>query len=102
LGIIPNIKIRIHDIPYIIAFTIMNNKAVDPTYSMLLGHPWLRNAKVIHDWGTNMVTIKDNGIVKTIFVSKYLSGNIRKPQTIVSYNFMEGVTNEEAEILLCS
>jgi hypothetical protein len=67
----------------------MNNKAVDPTYSILLGHPWLQEAKVIHDWGTNMATIKDNGIIKTIFVSKYLSGIIKRPHTIVSYSFME-------------
>jgi hypothetical protein len=102
LGIIPNIRIKIHGIPYIVTFTIMNDKAIDPTYSMLLRHPWLQDAKVIHDWGTNMVTIKDNGIVKTIFVSKYLSGNIRRPQIVISYNFMEGVTNEEAKILLSS
>ncbi len=57
----------------------MNNKVVDPTYSMLLGHPWLWNAKVIHDWGINMVTIKGNGIVKIISISKYLSGNIKWP-----------------------
>jgi hypothetical protein len=33
-------------IPYIVTFTI---KVVDPTYSMLLGCPWLRNTKIIHD-----------------------------------------------------
>jgi hypothetical protein len=57
LGIIPNIRIKIHGITYIITFTMMNNKVMDPTYSMLLKHPWLRDAKVIHDWGTNVVTI---------------------------------------------
>ncbi len=62
---------------------------MNPTYSMLLGRPWLWDAKVIDGWGTNMVTIEGNGIIKTIFVSKYLSGNIRRLVTIVSYNFME-------------
>ncbi len=56
---------------------------------MLLGRPWLWDAKVIDGWGINMVTIEGNGIIKTIFVSKYLSGNIRRLVTIVSYNFME-------------
>jgi hypothetical protein len=84
LGIIPNIRIKIHGISYIITFMVMNNKVVDPTYSMLLRHPWLWNTKVIHDWGTNMVTIEGNGTVKTIFVSKYLNGNIRRPQIIIS------------------
>jgi hypothetical protein len=62
---------------------------MNPTYSMLLGRPWLWDAKVIDGWGINMVTIEGNGIIKTIFVSKYLSGNIRRLVTIVSYNFME-------------
>jgi hypothetical protein len=34
-----------------------------------------------------------------MFVSKYLSGNIRQPQMIINYNFMEGVIDEEEESL---
>jgi hypothetical protein len=49
LGIVHNIKIRIHGIPYIITFIMMNNKAVDPTYSMLLGRPWSWDTKVDND-----------------------------------------------------
>jgi CO dehydrogenase/acetyl-CoA synthase delta subunit len=79
LGTVPNIKITIHGMPYIITFMVMNNKLVDLTYSMLLKCPWLWDAKVIHDWGTNMVTIEGNIIVNTIYVSIYLSGNIRRP-----------------------
>jgi hypothetical protein len=41
-------------IPYIVTFTFMNNKVVNPTYSMLLGCPWLRDTKVIHDYDINM------------------------------------------------
>jgi hypothetical protein len=49
-----------------------------------------------------MVTIKGNGTIKKRYVSKYLNGNIKKPQMVVTYNFLEGVTNEEKEILLTS
>jgi hypothetical protein len=49
LGIIKNLKIHIHGIPYIATFTILKNNVVDSTYSMLLGKPWLRDAKVTHD-----------------------------------------------------
>jgi hypothetical protein len=52
LGTVSNIKIRIRGISYIIIFTLMNNKAMDPTYSMLLRRPWLWDAKVAHDWET--------------------------------------------------
>ncbi len=49
-----------------------------------------------------MVTTEGNGTINTIFILKYLNGNIRRPQTVVNYNFMEGVINEEEEILFLS
>jgi hypothetical protein len=49
-----------------------------------------------------MVTIKGNGNVKTIYVSKYLNGNIKRLQMVVTYNFLEGMTDEEEEISLTS
>lgn len=42
---------------------------------MLLSKPWLRHAKVSHDWGSNIVTIQGNGTLKTIIVTKCLSSN---------------------------
>jgi len=39
LGIIINLKIQIHCIPYVAAFTILQNSVVDSSYSMLLGIP---------------------------------------------------------------
>ncbi len=98
LGINPNVGIRIHCIPYIITFMVMNNKAINPTYSMLLQHPWLLDAKAILDQGTNMVSTKGN--VKTIFISNYLNGNVIRSHTVVSYKFIEGVINEGKKILL--
>jgi hypothetical protein len=49
LGIIINLKIHIHGIPYITTFTILKNSVVDFSYSMLLGRPWFKDAKVTHD-----------------------------------------------------
>ncbi len=37
MGLIRNIKIYVHDIPYITMFTILQNNVVDYNYSMLLG-----------------------------------------------------------------
>ncbi len=51
IGIIRNLKIHIHGIPYIATFTVMQNNMLDGSYFMLFGRPWLKNAKVIHDWG---------------------------------------------------
>jgi hypothetical protein len=49
LKIIRNLKIHIHGIPYIATFIVLKNSVVDSNYSMLLGRPWLRDAKVTHD-----------------------------------------------------
>jgi len=49
LGIIINLKIHIHGIPYIATFIVMKYSVVNSTYFMLLGRPWLIDAKVTHD-----------------------------------------------------
>jgi len=57
LGLIGDLKIFVHGIPYMVTFIVINNIVLDSSYSMLLKCPWLRNAKVSHNWGTNIVTI---------------------------------------------
>jgi hypothetical protein len=57
MGLIRDLKIYVHDISYITTFIIFQNNMVDSSYSMLLGRPWLRDAKVAHDWGNNTITI---------------------------------------------
>jgi hypothetical protein len=49
VGLIRDLKIYVHGIPYIITFIIPYNSVVDSSYSMLLGRPWLKDVKVAHD-----------------------------------------------------
>lgn len=49
VGMIRTVKIHIHGIPYLITLTIIKNKEVNEAYSMLLGRPWLIDAKVNYD-----------------------------------------------------
>ncbi len=49
VGLIKDMKIYVHDIPYIITFIVLQNNVLDSSYSMLLGRPWLRDVKVAHD-----------------------------------------------------
>ncbi len=78
VGLIKDLKIYGHGIPYIIMFNVLHNNVVDSNYSMLLGRPWLRDAKVAHDWGSNIVTIQGNGTVRIITVTKHLGGEVKK------------------------
>jgi hypothetical protein len=49
LGLIRDLKIFVHGIPYTVTFTVINSNVLDYSYSMLLGRPWLRDAKVSHN-----------------------------------------------------
>jgi hypothetical protein len=56
-------------------FNLLKNSVVDFSYSILLGRPWLRNAKDTHN---NVITIQGNGIVRTISINKKLGRETRK------------------------
>jgi hypothetical protein len=67
---------------------------------MFLKRPWLRDAKLSHDWGTNIITIQGNGIVRTITITKHLSSEIKHPEIFLCYDFQNGFTKEEEDIAL--
>jgi hypothetical protein len=63
LGIIKNLKIHIHGIPYVTTFIVLQNNVVHFSYYMLLKRPWLIDAKVRCDWGNNVIIIQGNGTI---------------------------------------
>jgi hypothetical protein len=71
-GLIKNLKIFVHGIPYTITFIVINSNVLDSSYSMLFKHTWLKDAKISHDWGTNTITIEGTGTIKTIPITKKL------------------------------
>jgi len=60
---------------------------VDSKYSMLLGRPWLRDAKVVHDWGNNIITIQNNGTVEIIIITKHLGVEVRILEVLLCYDY---------------
>jgi hypothetical protein len=66
---------------------------------MLLGRPWLRDAKVTHDWGNNVFIVQSNGVIIIILVNKKLGANTKRPQILVCYDLMEGLTYEEEDMI---
>jgi hypothetical protein len=102
VGLIKDLKIYVHGIPYIIAFIVHRNSVVDFSYSMLLGKPWLKDAKVAHDWGNNIVTIQGDGIAKTIIVTKHLGHEVRRPKMLQCYDYQNGIINEEEDIIFAT
>jgi hypothetical protein len=99
LGLIRDLKIFVHGIPYMVTFVIINNNVLDPSYSMLLGCPWLRDAKVSHNWGTNIVTIQGTGTIITILVTKKLGVQTKRLKVLVCYDFHFGIFYEEKDVM---
>ncbi len=93
--IIISLKIRIHGIPYVATFIVLNNNVVDYSYSMLLGRFWLRDVKVVHDWGNNVIIVQGSGIVKTILVNRKLKVETRMPQVFICNDLLKGLTYED-------
>jgi len=54
---------------------------------------------VAHDWGSNIITIQGYGIVKTIIITKHLGGKVRRPKVLLYYDYQNGITDEEEDII---
>jgi hypothetical protein len=46
-----------------------------------------------------VIIIQDNGIVKTISINKKLGVKTKRPQVLVCYDLMEGLTNKDEDII---
>ncbi len=46
-----------------------------------------------------MIIVQGNGIVRIMLVNKKLESETRRPQVLVYYDMMEGLTNEEEDLI---
>jgi hypothetical protein len=97
LGLIKDLKIFVHGIPYTITFIVINSSVINYSYSMLLGCPWLRDAKVSHDWGTNTNTIQGTSIIKTTPITKKLGVQTKRPKVLICYDFHSKILDEKED-----
>jgi hypothetical protein len=54
---------------------------------MLLGRPWLRDVKMSHNWGNNIITIQGTNTIRTIHVTKKVGAPTNYPKVLVCYDF---------------
>jgi hypothetical protein len=69
------------------------------SYSTLLGHPWLRDVKVSHNWGNNIIIAQGTSIVRTIPITKKLGAPTKRLEVLVCYDFHFGISNEEEDLM---
>jgi hypothetical protein len=78
---------------------MFQNSVVDFSYSILLERPWLKNDKMAHDWGSNIITIQGNGTIRTIIVTKHLGSEVGRLKVLLCYDYQNSFTNEEENII---
>jgi hypothetical protein len=91
VGFIRDPKIYVHGIPYVTCITYV-------IYSMLLGRPWFKDAKVTHYQGNNTMTIQGNGMVKRIEVTKHLGAEVKRPKVLLCCDCQNGIIDIEEDI----
>jgi hypothetical protein len=69
---------------------------------MLLGRPWLRDAKVAHERGNNTITIQGNGTIRKITITKHLGSEVRRPEVLVCYDYQNGIIDEKENIIFAT
>jgi len=102
LGLIKDLKLFVHGIPYMVTFIVINNNVLDSSYLMLLGRPWLKVAKVSHDWGTNIVTIQGANTVRTIPITKKLGIQTKRPKVLIYYDFHYGIFANKEDVMFAT
>jgi hypothetical protein len=102
LGLIKDLRILIHGIPYAVTFIVIQSSVLDHNYFMLLGRPWLNDVKVSHDWGDNTIIIQRAGTVRTIHVTKKLRAPTKCPKILVCYDFHYGISHEKEDLMFAT
>jgi hypothetical protein len=70
-GLIKDLKIFVHGI-CMITFIVIQSNVLDSNYYMLLSHPWFKDVKIFHGWGSNTIIIKGINTIKAIPITKKL------------------------------
>lgn len=59
LGMTFDVVVNIGGINFLLSFIVI--PMVEKAYAMLLGQPWLKGAKILHDWAYETMTITTRG-----------------------------------------
>jgi hypothetical protein len=100
IGMIPDLEMVVQGHTFTISVVIMDLPQKD-TYPILLGRPWLRSARMKHDWPKNVLTFRREGWKVMIHMAKGRTPDkATAPVYAESVNMLEGLTEEEADTFL--
>jgi hypothetical protein len=81
---------------------MIQSSVLDFSYFILLSHPWLKDAKVSHNWGNNIITIQGMGIVRTIPITKKLGAPTKRLEMLIFYDFHYKIFDEKKDIMIAT
>ncbi len=55
-----------------------------------------------HDWGSNTITIQQNGTIRIITITKHLGGEVRRPKMLLCYDYENGIVDEKKDIIFAT
>lgn len=102
LGILQSIVLDIGGISFSMAFVVLSMEDTLEEYSMLLGRPWLWQAKVRHDWDANRLTTRRGRCKVKISLKEKarLNSAVWHVVVVETVNMTEGLDDEEEEQFL--
>ncbi len=101
IGLIKNLKINLAGCDYKNFVIMLNMENGVEAYSMLLGQPWLKLARVHHNWGDSTFTITSREWIVMLSIIKWISINssLRLKNLDVEFDWEEGLLEWEEEHL---
>ena len=80
VGVVKDLKIKTFSITYHIEFVAMDFKNPINSYDIILGRPFLRSARIVHDWSSNIIYLQEDTFVTKVDLTTWkchpLSGNL--------------------------
>ncbi len=55
-----------------------------------------------HDWGSNIITIQGNGLVRIIIITKHLGNEVRRLKVLLCYDYQNGIIDEKEDIIFAT
>ena len=94
---------KVYGIYFLVHFVVLRMNAEAKSYSMLLGRPWFRTAKLKEDWEKQEVIMKKvKKIVISLMVSKETLPTSIKPMMAQTINLAEDVEDDEEDLFLAA
>ena len=98
IGMLRGQTLKVHGMSFQTNFVVLKMQDAGNAYSMLLGRPWFKSAKLKQDWENNEVILKKGGkTVRIPMTSKKKLATSAKPMMAQTINLAAEVEDDEEE-----